>query len=120
MSNGEKKPGVKDISDLKARLSSLNKGGKPVGPAGGASSAFGAPLDDQSDASIGAATAVVRIEPQSFGGGSAGQEDQTEAIPMPPPEVFAAPAPAPAPIAGPRTLPGPPSGAPPRRVEPRR
>jgi len=109
LSNGEKKPGVKDISDLKARLSSLNKGGKPVGPAGGAASAFGAPLDDQSDASIGAATAVVRIEPQSFGSGSAGQEDQTEAISMPPPEVFAAPAP----IAGPRTLPGPPSGAPP-------
>ena len=112
MSNGEKKPGVKDISDLKARLSSLNKGAKPVGPAGGASSAFGAPLDDQSDASIGAATAVVRIEPQASAS-AFGNEDQTEAIPMPSPEVFTAPAPAPAPIAGPRTLPGPPSGAPP-------
>ena len=80
MSTGEKKPGVKDISDLKARLSSLNKGAKPVGPAGGASSAFGAPLDDQSDASIGAATAVVRIEPQASAS-AFGNEDQTEAIP---------------------------------------
>jgi len=103
LSNGDKKPGVKDISDLKARLGMLNKGvgAKPAAPETPASPAAGVSLDDDTDASMGMETAVVRVDrsrPEA--------SPEVDEAPAPPP-------PAPAPIAAPRTFPGPPSGAPP-------
>ena len=73
MSNGDKKPGLGDISDLKARLGMLNKGGaagapaapNPFGPkpTGGAGPMGGAKVDlgADPDAVAGGDTAVVRI-----------------------------------------------------------
>ena len=97
MSNGEKKPGVKDISDLKARLGMLNKnvGGKPAAP--GAVEAPPAPsaptLTEETDAELGMETQVVRVEPR---------------------ELFPEPASRPeVPKSAPRSIPGPPASAPP-------
>lgn len=76
MSTGDKKPGTRDISDLKARLGMLNKGpaGPKSGPApGGPANPFAKKpvattqpaidLTANPDAMIGDATAVVRIAP---------------------------------------------------------
>ena len=79
MSNGGKKPGLKDISDLKARLGMLNKGAstRPPAPAAPAANPFAprasapvaaapAPafdLHSDPDADVGDATAIVRIAP---------------------------------------------------------
>ncbi len=98
MSNGEKKPGVKDISDLKARLGMLNKnvGGKPGTPEAPAPSSV-TTLTADTDADLGLETQVVRVEPR-----------QSAETPAP---VAAPPVEAPKPA--PRTIPGPPSAAPP-------
>lgn len=101
MSNGEKKPGVKDISDLKARLGMLNKGGAarpsipgaPAAPAGLDVPSGPPVLTEDMDASLGMETQVVRVEPR-----------QMEEPPEPPPEPVRQ---------SPRTIPGPPAVAPP-------
>lgn len=97
MSDGDKKPGLRDIGDLKARLGMLNKGSAPPAPSAGpganpfapqpsAPPAAPAPalgLQGMPSAEVGADTAIVRIDKL--------------AVPAPAPT----PAPAPAPAANP-------------------
>jgi hypothetical protein len=106
LSNGEKKPGVKDISDLKARLGMLNKNvgakpGAPEPPAAPAPSAVPT-LTADTDADLGLETQVVRVEPRA-------QPREPSAPPAPPPAPLFEETPRPAP----RTLPGPPAATPP-------
>lgn len=120
MSSGDKKPGLKDISDLKARLGMLNKGaGGPAQPAEGAPKANpfapktsgGAPsvdLTDDPDVMVGGDTAVVRIEPRARQEEPAAPAAEPAAKPIPrpsfslsgPPKATPAPASAPPPPAG--------------------
>lgn len=104
MSNGEKKPGVKDISDLKARLGMLNKN---VGAKAGASEPPPEPvpssvptLTADSDADLGLETQVVRVEPR------AQPFEPSEPSPVAEP-LFEEPV-----RPAPRTIPGPPTANP--------
>lgn len=88
MSDGEKKPGLKDISSLKARLGMLSKAKpRPAAPAPRqsvaspiAQTSAAAPIDLSSghDVQLGNDTAIVRIAPR------AAAEDSTKATPFDP------------------------------------
>lgn len=113
MSNGDKKPGLRDISDLKARLGMLNKGGptpapggggaaNPFGPKGGASDAPApkADLTENPDAEAAGDTQVVRVGPPP------GAEPPTPAAPRANLNLGkpASAPPGPAPLGGPLNL----------------
>ena len=108
MSDGSKKPGLRDISDLKARLGMLNKGaGKPPEPA---SNPFASPAPDTAESSpdgdeptaqtklteeaaaamLGADTAVVNLDEMAA----------TPSAPPPAPAAPSAPPSTPAPMGG--------------------
>lgn len=116
MSNGDKKPGVKDISDLKARLGKFSKGGpggsKPGAPSGppvleGSPFRATADLDADSSADLGMETQVVRIEMRPDFPDAPVDAPITFDLPS-----LSAPQPEVARVNVARTIPGPPSAAP--------
>lgn len=119
MSDGEKKPGLKDISSLKARLGMLSKA-KPRAAAPAPQQSVASPIAQRSaaapidlssgqDVQLGNDTAIVRITPR------AAAEDSTKATPFDP-MAFApqgqgnpfasSPSPAPSPSPSPAGRPG--------------